>query len=154
MLNVVYFISKVRVILQPSVLLSYIYCLHFSKLTCSNRVTTGGHFFERKEKQDHTVWGSYFVNEIQSHGSLSDPHFLRLPVLSVCSSDFVHTFMQSSCRLVFLPIFLSLSVQKNWTINIRYQICIGTYSASTQRYISILTFNLEAAFSITYLVLP
>ena len=55
----------------------------------------------------------YLVNEVESHGSLTDPHFFGLPVLSVLSSDAVHDLLQPPGCLVLLPILLTLRRQKS-----------------------------------------
>lgn len=36
---------------------------------------------------------SYLVNEVECHSPLSNPHLFRLPVVTVLSSDPVHTFL-------------------------------------------------------------
>ena len=55
----------------------------------------------------------YLVNEVESHGSLTDPHFFGLPVLSVLSSDAVHDLLQPPGCLVLLPILLTLRRQNH-----------------------------------------
>lgn len=58
------------------------------------------------------VTGPHLINEIESHSPLSDPHLLGLPVFAVLGSDAVHTFLQSTCRFILLPILLSLQAKR------------------------------------------
>lgn len=58
------------------------------------------------------VIGPHLINEIESHSPLSDPHLLGLPVFAVLGSDAVHTFLQSTCRFILLPILLSLQAKR------------------------------------------
>lgn len=60
----------------------------------------------------HSTLYPHLVNEIESHGPLSDPHLLGLPVLTILRSDLIHAFLQPTSRFILLPIFLSLQKQQ------------------------------------------
>lgn len=49
------------------------------------------------------------VYEIQSHSSLPDLHFFWLPVFSILGTNAIHTLLQPSSSLIFLPVLLPLS---------------------------------------------
>jgi len=70
------------------------------------------------------------VYEVQRNSSLTDSHFLRLPIFSISLSDFVNSFVEFSSHFIFIIIFLALqlgcSIQHNilsLTLNILCPAC-------------------------------
>lgn len=59
-------------------------------------------------KPKKTFFPTHFVNKIQRHSSLPDPHLFWLPVFPILSTDSINTFLQASGGLILLPILLPL----------------------------------------------
>lgn len=132
-------------------------CLHITDYSINQVI----HNLQETSKE-RWIWGNLWtennrvsqktdlVNEVESHCPLANPHLLGLPILTVLGPNLVYTLVESPGRLVLLPIFLSLTTIHN---NINHVTSINKM-LNSMCLRSILTFSREAAFNMTYLVLP